>query len=86
MISGSLLTSCYTYNTAVGNGAQGAQEVEKWNHYFIFGLAPGNVSNPAQLAAGASDYTVKTRISFVNGLVAGLTFGIYTPTTTTITK
>lgn len=86
LISSVLLTSCYTYNTTVGNGAQSNQEMEQWNHYFLYGLAPGNVSNPQALAGDTRDYTVRTRISFVNGLVAGLTLGIYTPTTTTIIK
>ena len=38
------------------------------------------------MAAGAEDYTVKTEQSFVNGLVSALTFGIFSPTTTTVTK
>ena len=80
------LSSCYTYTTVVGEGAQGTKEVKEWNHYLIGGLAPVSVSNPAELAGDAKDYDVKTEISFVNGLVGGLTFGLYTPTTTTITK
>ena len=39
-----------------------------------------------QMAGGAENYTVHTRHSFLNGLVAAVTFGIYTPTTTTVTK
>lgn len=80
------MSSCYTYTTVVGTGAQGNTEVTKWNSYFIFGLAPGNITSPKELAAGASDYTVTTKQSFVNGLLGGLTFGIYTPTTTTVRK
>jgi hypothetical protein len=38
------------------------------------------------MADGAENYTVHTRQSFVNGLISGLTFGIYTPTITTVTK
>jgi hypothetical protein len=34
------------------------------------------------MADGAENYEVTTRQTFVNGLVSGLTFGIYTPTTT----
>jgi hypothetical protein len=37
------------------------------------------------MAAGATDYTVHTRQSFVNGLIAAFNFSIYTPTTT-VTK
>ena len=80
------LTSCYSYTTVVGKGAQGNTSVSKWNHYVVYGLAPVGVSNAKEMAAGAEDYTVKTEQSFVNGLVSALTFGIYSPTTTTETK
>ncbi|AXG73270.1 hypothetical protein DVK85_03120 [Flavobacterium arcticum] len=81
-----LLTSCYTYTTVVGKGAQSNVTVTKWNHYVIYGLAPVGVSDSRDMADGATDYTVTTKHSFVNGLIAGITFGIYTPTTTTVTK
>lgn len=81
-----LMTSCYSYTTVVGNGSQGNQQISKWNHYLIGGLAPIDVSDPAILAGGVQDYTVKTEMSFVNGLVSALTGGIYAPTTTTIYK
>lgn len=81
-----LFSSCYTYSTVVGKGAQGSQSVSKWNHYVIYGLAPVGVSDAKVLAGGATDYTVTTKQSFVNGLISGITFGIYTPTTTIVTK
>ncbi|UNY99219.1 Bor family protein [Zhouia spongiae] len=81
-----LLTSCYSYTSVVGKGAQGYNQTTKWNHYVIYGLAPVGVSDSKQMADGAENYTVHTRQSFVNGLVSALTFGIYTPTTTTVTK
>ena len=81
-----LMTSCYTYTTVVGSGAQGSQEVKEWNHYLIGGLAPLEVSDSKAMAAGAENYTVKTEQSFVNGLVSAITFGLYAPTTTTVTK
>ena len=84
--SSMLLTSCYSYTSVVGSGAQGNRETTAWNHYVVYGLAPVGVSDSKQLADGAENYTVHTRHSFVNGLVAALTFGIYTPTTTTVTK
>ena len=80
------LSSCYCYTSVVGKGAQGNAEVTKWNHYILFGLAPVGVSDSKQMADGASDYNVFTRQSFVNGLCSAITFGIYTPTTTTVTK
>jgi hypothetical protein len=82
----SFLTSCYTYTSVVGEGAKGNQEITQWNHYVVYGLAPVGVSNSKEMAGGAKDYTVTTTHTFVNGLIAGLTFGIYTPTTTIVKK
>ncbi|MCH2214690.1 MAG: Bor family protein [Flavobacteriales bacterium] len=81
-----MLSSCYTYTFTVGQGAQGSKEITAWNHYVVYGLAPVGVSDAAELADGAENYTVEVKHSFVNGLIAGLTFGIYTPTMTTVTK
>lgn len=81
-----LLTSCYSYTSVVGDGAQGNQEVTQWNHYVVYGLAPVGVSDSKAMANGAENYTVHTRQSFVNGLVSALTFGLYSPTTTTVTR
>ena len=86
LLSSTLFTSCYSYTSVVGEGAKGNQEVTKWNHYVIYGLAPVGVSDSKQMADGAENYTVYTRQSFVNGLISGLTFGLYTPTTTTVKK
>jgi len=80
------MTSCYTYNVVVGDGAKGNTEVKEWNTYFLFGLIPANTSDAKQMAGGATDYNVKTQMTFVNGLLYGITFGIYTPTTTFVTK
>lgn len=84
--SSMLLTSCYSYTSVVGDGPQGYSKTTKWNHYVIYGLAPVGVSDSKQMAEGAKNYTVHTRQTFVNGLVSSLTFGLYTPTTTTVTK
>ena len=81
-----LLSSCYSYTSVVGDGPQGNRQVTKWNHYVIYGLAPVGVSDSKQMADGAENYSVFTRQTFVNGLVNVLTLGIYTPTTTTVTK
>ena len=84
--SSMLLTSCYSYTSVVGKGAEGNNQTTKWNHYLLSGLAPIGVSDSKAMAAGAEDYTVHTRQTFVNGLVSALTFGIYSPSTTTVTK
>lgn len=81
-----MLTSCYSYTSVVGKGAQGNYKITRWNHYLIEGLAPVGVSDSKAMAGGAQDYTVYTRQTFLNGLISGITFGLYTPTTTTVTK
>ncbi len=81
-----LFTSCFSYTTVVGDGAQGNEAVSEWNNYVIYGLVPVGVSDAKVMANGAKNYTVKTEQSFVNGLIAAITFGIYSPTTTTVTK
>lgn len=80
------ISSCYTYKFDVGEGAQkGITKTEK-NHYFIYGLSAGNQSDFKELAGGAEDYSVKIEHSFIDGIINAITFGIYTPTTTTVIK
>ena len=86
LVSSFVLSSCFTYTTVVGDGAKEKDEVTQWNHYFLWGLADGTISDPAALAGDSKDYKVKTEQTFVNGLVNVLTLGIYAPTTTTVTK
>lgn len=80
------LTSCYTYTFSVGEGAQTGMEVKQMNHYLIYGLAPVGVSNPNEMAGDAENYDVTIKHSFIDGLINAITFGIYTPTTTIVTK
>jgi len=80
-----LFTSCYSYTSVVGVGAYGNIKTTKWNHYFIFGSIRASVSDSKDMARGAKDYTVHTRQTFVNWLISTYTFGLYTPTTTTVT-
>lgn len=70
----------------VGNGPQTGVEVKEKNHYLLFGLAPISTSNPDQMAGGQENYSVTTSHTFVDGLLNSLTGGLYTPTTTVVTK
>jgi predicted small secreted protein len=81
-----LATSCYTLTYSVGEGAKTGMEVTEKNHYLIYGLAPIKTSDPTKMAGGAKDYTVTIEHSFIDGLLNALTFGIYSPTTTTVKK
>jgi len=85
-VSTMLLTSCYSYTSIVGKGAQGNSQTTKWNHYVVYGLAPVGISDSKKMANGVKDYDVHTRHTFVSQLVGLLTLGIYTPTVTTVIK
>lgn len=86
LLASMLLSSCYSFTAVVGSGAQGNSQTTKWNHYVVYGLAPVGVADTKEMANGAENYTIHVRHSFVNGLVSALTFGMYTPTTTTVIK
>ncbi len=80
-------SSCYTVRYNVGQGPSTGVEVSAKNHFLIAGLAPvGDQKSPQELAGDATDYEVEISHTFVDGLLNALTFGIYTPTTTTIRK
>ncbi|WP_028296843.1 Bor family protein [Olivibacter sitiensis] len=81
-----LLSSCYSYTAVVGKGPQTNQKASKWNHYAVYGLAPISVVDSKELVGDAKDYSINITHTFINGLVSGLTFGLYNPTTVTVTK
>lgn len=72
------LSGCYkiTVNTGAPAAPQSVQR--PWNHGFLFGLvAPAPVNVQGTCSSGVSQ--VVTQRSFLNGLVGGVTYGIYTP-------
>ncbi len=80
-------SSCYTTKVSVGNVSpdQPMTKVNSvWNHHLIAGLIPlNNAKMRADKYVGDRDrYMVETNQSFLNLLVNFVTFGIYTPTTT----
>ncbi len=81
-----MLSSCYTYTYMVGSGPQTNVEVKEKNHYVIYGLAPIKTSDPIKMAGGVANYQVTIQHTFIDGLLQAITFGIYTPTTTTVKK
>ncbi|HHV41164.1 MAG: Bor family protein [Bacteroidales bacterium] len=81
-----LMTSCYSLTFTVGQGARTGVEVVERNHYLIGGLAPIKLADPKAMAGGAKDYTVTVEHTILDGLLAALTGGIYTPTTVKVRK
>lgn len=87
LVFAATLTSCY--NTRLLVGSVKAEEPmvavnTQWCNQFLFGLIPGtNATMKPSDYVNSSSYVVRTHTTFLNGLVSGVTFGIYTPTQTT---
>lgn len=80
-----LASGCYhaTINTGIAPGTQ--QIHQPWAKSFVYGLVPPETVEAMETCGPAGVARVETLQSFLNGLVAGLTFGIFTPMTITVT-
>lgn len=79
-----LTAGCFRHRVDVGGGAPYAPVVyDRWEHFWIGGLI-GHVRVDVERMCPSGRATIEARQSFLNGLVAGLTSGIYTPTTVTV--
>ena len=82
------LTSCFRTNLYVGNARPDDRKVkvsqESFNHHFVGGLIPGGntTMTASEYVDDADSFVVQTSTGFLNGLVGGVTAGIYTPTQT----
>jgi hypothetical protein len=73
-----LLTGCY-HITVVTGAPAGSTVVDKpWQNSFVYGLVPPPELN-VQQACAQGVAKVETEHSFLNGLVAAITWSIYTP-------
>lgn len=71
-------TACYHAVIETGATAGTDKLTVPWAHSFIYGLVPPAVVNSAQKCPrGAAK--VETQHTFIQGLVAAVTWGIYTP-------
>jgi PBP1b-binding outer membrane lipoprotein LpoB len=68
-----LLTSCYTLTHVVGNGAASGVSTEKKQWYALWGLVPINTVDSKAMAAGASNYTIKSQIKFIDYVISAFT-------------
>lgn len=72
------LSGCYHITVTTGAPAAPTVVDKQWQNSFIYGLVPPPELNVKdQCPNGASQ--VETEHSFVNGLVAAITWNIYTP-------
>ena len=81
-----LLTSCYVHTYTVGEGAMGSTEITEKQHNFVYGLASGKTPDTKSMAKGSENYTIINQITFIDGLINSLTFGLYNPSTVTVRR
>jgi len=75
---------CYHVTVITGAPAAPTTIDKLWQNSFVYGLVPPpELSAKPACAQGVAK--VDTERSFLNGLVGGLTWGIYTPMHATIT-
>jgi hypothetical protein len=75
------LAGCYEHTFNVGRGAPYAPIVEDdWQTFWLAGLV-GHYRLDVEEMCPSGDATIEAKQTFLNGLVAALTSGIYTPTT-----
>jgi Bor protein len=80
LVAASALVFSGCYRAVIETGKAPAPETisTKWAHGFLFGLvAPKVTETQGKCPNGVS--RVQTQHSFLNGLVAGITYGLYTP-------
>jgi hypothetical protein len=78
------LTSCYSANITTDKQPSAQTIEKKWAHGFIGGLVMiGAEVDASQCNNGVA--AVETKLSFVNMLVNGITGGLYTPMSISVT-
>jgi len=83
LAAAALLGGCYHAVIDTGREPSGTTISKPWAHSFVGGLVPPSVVETAQKCpAGVA--RVETQQSFLNLLAQGLTWGIYSPMTITV--
>jgi hypothetical protein len=73
-----LLSGCYHVTVVTGKPASSNAITRPWQHSFVYGLVPpAEINSSSECPNGVSK--VETQHSFLNGLVAALTWSLYTP-------
>lgn len=79
-----MLQSCYVQNVSVGmEPEQPMRQVAKVkNHQFLIGLIKPKQDKAENHVSDTKHFTIQTRQTFWDGFLSGITYGIYTPSTT----
>ena len=81
------MSSCYTSSVYHGTMTKHTPQVEvasKRNHILLWGLLPIKAEQKASdILGNRTNYTTQNKWTFVDALLNYITYGIYSPTTTT---
>jgi len=62
-------SGCAAHTHVIGSGGSGNEVVEQRQWYVLWGLVPINEINSADMAAGASNYTIETEQSALDVVI-----------------
>lgn len=84
LASCALLSSCYCNKLTVGNVSSSEElvHVKSVRNTHVLGGLIVNHDKASNHMEGISDYVVESKMTFGDLFVSGITFGIYTPSTT----
>jgi hypothetical protein len=71
-----LLSSCMSLTHVVGSGASSGVITEKKQWYALWGLVPINQVDSKAMADGASNYTIKSKVKFVDYVISAFTSAV----------
>jgi hypothetical protein len=76
----SLISSCATQTFHVRGGATSMADKDTMQAFFVNGIGQEQEINAAQICGGADKIAkVQVQQTFLDGLLTGITFGLYTP-------
>ncbi len=74
------ITSCSTQNLKITNSTpRTIPNYEGTSHFIFWGIGQEKLIDPKEVCGDKAIAQVSTSTSFLNGLLSGLTWGIYAP-------
>lgn len=73
-------TSCVTQNFRLSEGpAKTVPAYEGTSHFIFWGIGQEKEIDPKEVCGTRKIAQVQSSLSFINGLLSGITYGIYSP-------
>lgn len=75
-----LSSGCATQSYLLSNSGNNTPTYNKMQTFFVSGVGQEKKVNAAEVCGGPDKvFKVQTQITFLNGLLSNLTYGVYTP-------